>query len=200
LFGVRLGIALLRAGTVNNATELAAAYVTHSGIDALREALATQFRGRAGLLKARTALATLDQVLRTHPIPAAEDLAGELERIVASTHGFAEARMLNALRSGNVSLRDADVPEAERLLGGHGHEAAARLGIADGADPTTLRDAAIDATTRWQRRAEHPLASPEAAEVARHIVRSCEGLLVDLGQTPSTAGTPGEATGPPAGR
>lgn len=185
LFGVRLSIALLRAGAVGSAPSLAAALVSHSGIEGLREALTTQFSARAELLKARTALVTLEQLLRSHPAVASDDLAGEVERILASTHAFAEARLLNALRAGNVPLRDDALVEAERLLGGHGADTASRLHLPEASPPEVLRTHAIEALQRWQRRAEHPLTSPEGAEAARHVLRSCEGLLADLTQLAS---------------
>lgn len=184
LFGVRLGMALVRAGSVRSATELARAYVEHSGIGELRAALTTQFRDRAELLKARTGLAALEQVLRQHPASAAEDLTVEAERIRASTHEFVEARLLNALRAGNLPLPDTVHEDAERLLGGHGHEPAARLDLPAGSPTEQLVQAATEAVQRWQRRAEHPLSGPDAAEAARQVVRSCEGMLADLAQAP----------------
>ncbi len=192
LFGVRLGIALVRAGSVRSATELAGAYVQHSGISELRAALTTQFRDRAELLKARTGLTALEQVLRQHPTSAAEDLAAEAERIRASTHEFVEARLLNALRAGNLPLPDTDVEEAERLLGGQGSAPAARLDLPAGSPAEQFVQAASAAVQRWQRRAEHPLSSPDATEAARQVVRSCEGILADLTQAPSGS--------PPTGR
>ncbi len=179
LFGIRLTLALTRAGSVRSAPDLASALVEHSGIHALRDVLVTQFADRAELLKARTALVTLDQVLRRHPV-AAEDLDGEVERLLSGTHAFREARLLNALRAGNLALSSDDAAEAERLLGGHGTDPSSRLGLDAGSDPDALRAAAADALGRWQRRAEHPLTSREGADAARMVARSCEGVLGDL--------------------
>jgi hypothetical protein len=189
LFGVRVGLALIRSGQAKSAPDLAAALVRRSGVEALREVLATQFAARADLLKARSGLAVLSSVLRAHPGPGVEDLAGEAERILIGTHAFAEARLLNALRAGAVPLDDASVREAERLLGGHGDTPGERLGLAaagdgpsglDGADEpdgAELRTAAVAAVARWRRRAEHPMAAPQTVEVAMVVVRSCEGIL-----------------------
>jgi hypothetical protein len=188
LFGVRLSLALIRGGGAPNATQLAAALVDHSGITALKETLATQFAARADLLKARSALLALDAVLRTHPGPGGSGLATELERILASTHEFTEARTLNALRAGNVPFDDQAATEAERLLGGHGDAACARLGLPEASDIATIQAAATEALARWRRRAEHPMATRAAADAAAVVVRSCEGLLDSPGQ-PAGDGT-----------
>jgi hypothetical protein len=43
-------------------------------------------------------------------------------------------------------------------------------------------DAAIDAAGRWRRRGESPLSSRAVADVARQVVRSCEGILATMRQ------------------
>ena len=43
-----------------------------------------------------------------------------------------------------------------------------------------LREAAIAALARWQRRAESPLSDRAASDRARVVVRSCEGMLARL--------------------
>ena len=55
-----------------------------------------------------------------------------------------------------------------------------RLGLTPDADMAALRAAAMEALTRWQRRAENPLTSHELAIAARVAVRSCEGMLAWL--------------------
>ena len=181
LFGVRLGVSLVRVGTVRSSNELAAAFLEHSGIDALREALTSQFRDRADLLKARSALTALEHVLRAHPLPQTEDLAMQIERITSRTHAFIESRLLNALRAGNLPLPDAWLPEAERLLGGFGHPPSVRLGLEANAGTSELHVAAAESANRWRQRSEHPMNSPERANAARYVVRSCEGVIAALG-------------------
>lgn len=129
LFGVRLCMALIRGGQAPNAARLAAALRHRSGIDGLRETLATRFAARTDLLKARAALSALTDVLRTAPRDDVDDVAAGIERIVAGTHAFAEARLLDALRAGTVDVDDAAAHDAERLLGGHGTTPAHRLGL-----------------------------------------------------------------------
>jgi Dynamin family len=179
LFGVRLASTLIRQGAAN-APELAVELVRRSGLDDLREVLATQFTQRRDLLKARSALLALDQVLRREPQPGAGGLAAEVERILASAHAFAELRLLNELRTGVVTFDPDGLEEAERLLGGAGASPSARLGLAPEADAAELRRGALDALTRWQHRAESPWSSRAVADAARVVVRTCEGLLAFL--------------------
>ncbi|MCW2716971.1 dynamin family protein [Pseudonocardia sp.] len=180
LFGVRLSTTLIRQGMTDPNT-IATELVRRSGLDELRTVLATQFTERRDLLKARSALLAVDLVLTREPRPAAAPLAAEVERILAGAHEFAELRLLSTIRSGVVKLAPEVLDEAERLLGGDGGSAAARLGLDPGAGPEDLRAAALDAVTRWQRRGESPMSSRAVSDVARLVVRSCEGVLAGLG-------------------
>jgi hypothetical protein len=179
LFGVRLGTTLIRQGMTDPNT-IAAELVKRSGLDELRSVLATQFAERRDLLKARSALLAVDLVLSREPRPSAAPLQAELERILAGAHEFAELRLLSTLRSGAVKLPKEAVQEAERLLGGDGGAPPARLGLEPDAGPQEVWDAAIDAAGRWQRRAESPMSSRAVSDVARLVVRSCEGVLASL--------------------
>ena len=151
-----------------------------SGLDELRSVLNTQFTERRDLLKARSALLALDSLLQGDPRADIGPLLGDVERILAGAHEFAELRLLSTLRSGAVRLSAEVLQEAERLLGGDGGSAAARLGLDPGAGPDELRTAALEAVTRWQRRAESPMSGRAVSDVARVVVRSCEGVLAGL--------------------
>ncbi|OZM82887.1 dynamin family protein [Pseudonocardia sp. MH-G8] len=179
LFGVRLSTTLIRQGMTDPNT-IASELVKRSGLDELRSVLVTQFAERRDLLKARSALLAVDLVLSREPRPSAAPLQAELERILAGAHEFAELRLLSTLRAGAVKLPKEAVQEAERLLGGDGGAPAARLGLEPDAGPQELWDAAIDAAGRWQRRAESPMSSRAVSDVARLVVRSCEGVLASL--------------------
>jgi hypothetical protein len=179
LFGVRLGVTLIRQG-VNDPARLSTELVRRSGLDDLREVLDIQFTERRDLLKARSALLALDLVLRREPRPESAPLAAELERIMSGAHEFAELRLLSSLRSGAVKVPDEARVEAERLLGGDGGAAAARLGLDQHAGPSEARAAAMESLSRWRRRAENPLSSRALADTARVVVRSCEGILATL--------------------
>lgn len=179
LFGVRLATTLIRQGMTDPNT-IATELVKRSGLDELRGVLTTQFGERRELLKARSALLAVDLVLTREPRPSAAPLVAEVERILAGAHEFAELRLLSTLRAGAVKLPKEAVQEAERLLGGDGGAAAARLGLEPDAGPQELWDAALDAAARWQRRAESPMSSRAVSDIARLVVRSCEGMLASL--------------------
>lgn len=179
IFGVRLATTLIRHGMTDPGA-LATELVKRSGLDELRAVLATQFTQRRDLLKARSALLAVDLVLTREPRPSAGHLAAEAERILAGAHEFAELRLLATLRSGAVRLAPDALTEAERLSGAGGGAPAARLGLDPDAGPRELHAAALDAAVRWQRRAESPLSSRAVSDIARLVVRSCEGLLAQL--------------------
>ncbi|MDQ3886404.1 MAG: hypothetical protein M3308_05185 [Actinomycetota bacterium] len=180
MFGIRLSTTLIRQGAQDPAA-LAAEPVRRSGLDELCEVLATQFTERRDLLKARSALLALDQVLRNDPRPDTTALVGEVERILAGVHEFAELRLLSALKSGAVTIPAAAAEEAERLLGGMGNAPVVRLGVPATAGPDEVRGVVLDALTRWQRRAENPMSSRAAADASRVVVRSLEGILRAVG-------------------
>lgn len=179
LFGLRLATMLIRQGH-HEPSALVAELVRRSGLDELRAVLATQFTERRDVLKARSALLLVERILREEPRPEAQQLAGEVERILAGAHEFRELRLLAELRAPDVALSPEARADAERLLGGHGATTAHRLDLEPDADPATLREAAIAALARWQRRAESPLSDRVTSGQARVVVRSCEGMLARL--------------------
>ncbi|MCC5952120.1 MAG: dynamin family protein [Acidimicrobiia bacterium] len=177
LFGVRLGVELLRTGVATSATTLAHELVRRSGLDDLRSVLSSRFGHRSDVLKARSALGVLETVIAAGTVndPA---VVRSFEELVAGAHELAELRLLNALRSGAVPLRADDVAVAERLVSSD--VAATRLGLAPDAAPAEVQAAAAAALGHWQRRAESPMATPEAVAAARVLARSCEGVLMSL--------------------
>src|SRR5581483_8503688 len=181
LFGVRLSAALIRQGAVTTSSQLANELVLRSGLVELKQVLLSQFASRRDVLKSRSALLALEAIVRDSSAPGTEELASELERVTAGAHEFAEVRLLNALRAGAVKgVKAAECEEMERLLGAEGSSAPARLGLDAGAADGEVRVALQNAIGRWQRRAENPLTSREASEAARVLIRTCEGLLVDV--------------------
>ncbi|MET0496159.1 MAG: dynamin family protein [Actinoplanes sp.] len=172
LFGVRLAVRLIREQQVHDSADLARALTEHSGIDRLREVFAAQFAGRSEVLKARSALAVLDEHL--DPDSA---LAAEAERIRASAHEFVELRLLHLLRSGRLPGTPAQLAEMDLLLGGAGGAPHHRLGLPADASPAVVGEAAQAALARWQAVAEHPFSARELRTAARAAARTCEGLL-----------------------
>jgi len=176
LFGVRLATTLIGQGS-SSPDLLAAELVKRSGLDELRSSLASRFTERRDLLKARSALLTVDFVLRREPSPQGRSLLAEVERILAGSHEFAEMRLLAAIRSSAMTFPDAYRAEAQRLLGANGKAPGRRLGLGDGTDPGTLRAVALEALERWRRLSENPVFPRAFADAARTVVRSCEGIL-----------------------
>jgi energy-coupling factor transporter ATP-binding protein EcfA2 len=180
LFGVRLSYALVREGMASSSQDLAAELRRHSGIDELRSLLATQFAARSDVLKARVALAVLDRITRRFPLDDGDAFAAELERIEADAHELAEVRLLIALRTGGVELRDDEVAEVERLVEGAGLSVAERLGLDPGTTESEVRRVLAERVERWRRRAAHPLAPRTTVDAADVVVRSYEGMLFAL--------------------
>jgi hypothetical protein len=172
LFGVRLAVRLIREGAVRDSADLARALTDHSGIDKLREVFTAQFVGRSEVLKARSALAVLDECLSP-----GSALAADAERIRASAHEFVELRLLHLVRSGRLPGTDEQLTELDLLLGGAGGAAHSRLGLPAEAPPARIASAARSALARWQAVAEHPFSARELRTAARAAARTCEGLL-----------------------
>jgi hypothetical protein len=165
----------------SNATTLSTELVRRSGLVELREVLLSQFAQRRDVLKARSALLALERELHERPVAGADVLATDLERITSGAHEFAEIRLLNALRAGGLKVKPTDVEEMERLLGAQGGALYTRLDLQPGAPISEVRQALQNAIGRWQRRAESPMSSRDVADAARVIIRTCEGLLVNVG-------------------
>jgi GTPase SAR1 family protein len=177
MFGLRLSTTLLQQG-VNSPAALATELVDRSGLTDLKDILHNQFTERRDVLKARSALLALDSFLRADPRPGSAELAGDVERIFAGAHEFTELRLLSALRSGAIALPGAVVLDAERLLGETGAAVRTRLALPPDADSPVVREAALEALSRWHDLAENPMTARSAADACRVLVRTCEGMLV----------------------
>jgi hypothetical protein len=178
VFGVRLSVQLIREGVATSADDLAKELFARSGLSRLNDVLTVQFVNRAQVLKARSALAVLDSLIRGGRNPG---LSAAVEEIRASAHEFVEVRLLHLLRSGRMPGRPEQLAEMERLLGGLGASAAERLGLPPDTVTDVLKAEAQEALTRWLRVAEHPLSSREVRTAARATARSCEGIVASLG-------------------
>src|SRR6185312_14755669 len=152
----------IRQGVASPAA-LAAELLDRSGLHDLRAVLDTRFVGRRDVLKARSALLAVLSVIADAPPRDGGALAAEVERIFADAHEFAELRLLGALHRSSVKLPGDLTAGAET-----------RLGMPSDATLPALRDAALQALDRWQRRAENPMLSRPAADACRTVVRTCE--------------------------
>ncbi|TDV57307.1 dynamin family protein [Actinophytocola oryzae] len=180
VFGVRLASTMLRRKVAGTATELAGELAERSGLNQLQDLLSSLFFERRDVLKSRSALLAVSDLVRTFARPGSEALAGEVEAVVSSAHPFNELRVLSGLRAGWVSGKAEVVAELERVIGGSGGATHQRLRLPPDAGTRELTSAATDALSRWQRRAENPMTSYELTVAARVAVRSCEGMLADL--------------------
>lgn len=176
VYGVRLSITMIRGG-LRDATALSEDLVRRSGLDGLRELLAVQFTERRNLLKARSALLGVERMMREHPLPDLNDIRIAIERILAGAHEFRELGLLSRLRSPGVGLPPDVIAEAERLLGGQGTSAEARLGMGRIASTADIRAGASAAVRRWRVLAEDPLTDRPSVVICQTVARSCEGIL-----------------------
>jgi hypothetical protein len=179
IFGVRLATTLIRTGT-NTRAGLAAELVRRSGLTELREVVGRCFMDRGDALKARSALAALESVLRAEPRPGSEKLLADLEHTLAGAHDFRELRLLAALQGQRIKFGGDLDAEARRLVGENGTGAAARLGVDHRVTAAGLWELCTEALRRWQEQVEEPLLSLEQRRAARIVVRSCEGILHTL--------------------
>ncbi|SFM59145.1 Histidine kinase-, DNA gyrase B-, and HSP90-like ATPase [Pseudonocardia ammonioxydans] len=135
--------------------------------------------GHDGVLAARSALAALEEVLRTaQPSPpGAEPLRYRVERVRAEAYELVEAELVAALHGPGGALAGDLRESAERLLGGCGADPAARLGLPPGAAPGEVHRAAGHELARWQRLAGNPASTGAVRAAAAVLVRTCERLL-----------------------
>lgn len=181
LFGVRLSIELIRTGAAGSSPDLAAALADRSGLDQFTDVLTRQFTTRSRVLKARSALAVLTDVLRRGGCSDAANLRAALEELVAGTHEFEELRVLGLLRSGTLGLKPETAAALDRILGGSGHDPWSRLELDPDAEPAAVRAAALAELAGWRRMAEHPLSNRAVQNAARTAARTLEGLVSRAG-------------------
>jgi hypothetical protein len=193
IFGVRLATTLIRTGCDSRA-KLAAELVRRSGLAELRESMGRYFTDRAEVLQARSALVTLESLLRRQPWPGSRELLARLEQTIAAAHDFRELRLLATLADPQLGFDAESTAEAQRLVGGDGVDLTARLGVDQDADAAALWKLSAQALRRWQSQAEDPLLSLYQRRAAGVVVRSCEAMLVRL-----SAPSPGLVRPRPAG-
>ena len=187
VYGVRLSLVLIRDG-FETATALSDELVRRSGLDRVAQVLTVQFAGRADALKARTALLALRRELDTLG-PDADVLAlrEEVEAALHDAHELDEMRLLADLRSGRrPDIGTQRLADADRLIGGEGTAATARLELSERADRETVREAALARVREWREVESDPALGHAEVTAARTVIRSIEGLLHDLDPDPRT--------------
>lgn len=181
MFGLRISIAVLRAG-VTDSVALAEELLERSGLVALRDVIDQQFAQRSDLLKAHTALLSLQKIVRRDPVYATPHILADIEPLLADTHAFEELRLLSALRSRPTTLNEDEMASLRRVIGGSGTDVASRLGLQPG-DAMDGPRAAFAAAQRWRRRADHPLNDPFTARACRAAVRSAEAIVAEYARS-----------------
>ena len=179
MFGIRLSLALLRAGVADAAT-LADDLLERSGLVALREVIDHHFAQRSGQLKSHTALVSLRRFVERYPTPATPRVIADIEPLLADAHAFEELRLLSQLRSRPTTLTQDEMASLRRIIGGSGTDAGSRLGLSP-QNPGDGPRAAFAAAQRWRRRSEHPLNDPFTTRACRAAVRSAEALVAQYG-------------------
>lgn len=180
LFGVRFSVQAIRGGQARSAPELARLLVDVSGLNALRAVLDGHFAARAQMLKARSALSSLRSSVRELTAadpPGAQRLMLEIERFEASTHAFAELRLVHMVLSGMLRMSPEAKAEISRLTAGG--PAASRVGCAPGASEDEIRTAALTGIERWRQMASSPLIDRDSADAYNIAVRSYEGIYMN---------------------
>lgn len=178
VFGIRMGVALIRGGHAEP-TPLAHELGRRSGLDQLMERVGRLFQDRADVLRARTAMAGLESVLRSSSRQGSEDLASELERLQASSHEVRELKLLGTLRTTDTSLDAGLADEAEQLTGGWGNALHVRFGLGKDAAPEDIAAEARNRLHRWRLVAENPLTDRSTVEICSIVTRTCEGAIAE---------------------
>ncbi len=187
LFGVRLSIALVRAG-VDSAQVLADELVRRSGLEELHRRMTAEFTARGAQLQEGSALAVVEWALRSAPAEGDERLESELERLRLRAQGTVEVASLRRPDGLLAALPEHLRDEAARLLGAAGGSPAARLGLAEeDPAPDELRAEAGAALDRWQALATDPLAPRAVRDAVGRVVESLEALLAELESAGSVA-------------
>ena len=176
LFGVRVGVDILRRQPDRTADSLASDLAEMSGIGLLRRALDQRFLQRLPDLRARVVLRRLAQSASLNADP---DSVRELERITANAHELRELEIVDLLRRVPLpGLSPDDSVTAQRVLGGSGVGTRERLGAPPESATGELRPMAIEQHRRWAMVAESPLVEPSTVYVATSVARTCEAMLV----------------------
>jgi hypothetical protein len=180
LFGIRFSVQAIKEGRARSAPELARLLVDTSGLNALREVLDGHFAARAQMLKARSALSSLRSSVRSlaeHDPSGARRLSQEIERFEASTHAFAELRLVHMTLVGALPINQEAQDDIRRLTGGG--SAATRTGCPSGASVDEIRAAALAGIDRWRMLASNPMLDRDTVDAFNIAVRSYEGIYAN---------------------
>lgn len=177
MHGIRFGVASIMHGTTTSAQDLARALEAHSGLGRLRALVRGLFAERQAVVKANLALGLVEDVAASAPRSVARKLEGEIERIRATSHEIAELEALNELRiDPPADLDDERRLDAERILGSHGADLAARLGLDGDHTDDEIRAHVLDVLQTWRAVADRPLVSRELRILVPTVLMTLERL------------------------
>ncbi|MEK8104771.1 hypothetical protein NKG94_05425 [Micromonospora sp. M12] len=173
LFGVRLAATLVRSG-FDSRVKLSAELIRRSGLTELRESVTRCFIDRRDALKARSALAAVEALLRAEPtrgLPSWSERSSRSSPVRTSsgscacwwhcgTPGWGSTRSLPPRRSDWSAATGGPRRPARRRARG---------------DSAAALEVASDAQWRWRDRAEDPVLPLAQRRGAQVVVRSCEG-------------------------
>jgi len=179
IFGVRLGAALVRGGA-RTSSQLSERMIAQSGLIDVQRFVADQFRSRGPALKARSVLVGLELLLEDRPARESGRIRAGIERVTANSHDLRELALLAQLRGAETVVSASQDAAAERLVGGAGTSALARLGLPGDAGAETIRTRVDDVLGHWRTLAESPAADRAVSDACRVVVRSIEGIASEL--------------------
>ena len=180
LHGVRFSVAAILHDHVSSAQELAEALEVHSGLRRLRSLVGGLYADRQVVVKADLALGVVEEVARGLPRSEGRRILGEVERIRATSPEFAELDALSDLRADEIGGIDDGVrSEAERILGAHGTDPAARLGLTGDLDDDDIRAAMLESIARWRQLGDGPLVSRSLRSLSSVVSLTLDRLYAD---------------------
>lgn len=180
MYGIRLALAAVRGG-VADAADLAAELLRRSGLEELRRVIDVHFTQRQAELKAHSAVFALHRLLLRVPVPGSEQLLVSTDEHMAAAHTFTEMQLVGRIAGGRLDLPAELMAELERLVGGRGADAAARLGMTgEDAGTEQLLGRALQLLRDWRQRLDNPLLDRDTSRACKIAERSCETLIASL--------------------
>ncbi|MEV0696841.1 hypothetical protein AB0I53_02830 [Saccharopolyspora sp. NPDC050389] len=137
--------------------------------------LARKLIAWAPVIAARRAIVAVRALLPG--LPGDHPLRWEVDRIAAEAHEITELDLLDELSSGDTRVLHGVAADAARLLGAHGADPRARLGLDSDANDEQVQAAAQQAVLRWRAHAGKPGTGGRDGMACEVLVRTAEGLL-----------------------
>ncbi|MFV0535368.1 MAG: dynamin family protein [Cumulibacter sp.] len=180
--GIRVATSMVRGNDTMGVAELAPLLSSQSGLGDLQTAIGRHFVERADLLRARSAWRAVTGIAAARPeVLASARLLGEVDRLETAAHGLRELSSLARLigSSPDIDWDSETVGQAQRLLGGYGTSAAARLRTPDSADASVLAEKARHGVRRWRASSNAETQRGLQQDISETVCRSAEELLID---------------------